>query len=204
MWCRPEYMRGKKLPPHRTRLLDRSASVSRGARELTTQSQSASDVQNIHRPADQNHFTKLNANKMYGASNVVPHPNAGYKNTDCAFKNLTTNSKDDPIVNVASMFPNTKSHSKFLNNTDLDSFPVGSTFPMAMRSVYQNCQDVSRQKVSERAGMTSRLGMASLLRPWAQSFQIRQQQVKNYQQEHGVNVNMMFNAGSDFYNAIGA
>ena len=67
-------------------------------------------AEGIHRPPDQNHFTRLNPNKMYGARNAVPNPNAGYQLTDCAYKNLTSNGKDDPILQVAQAFPNVAAH----------------------------------------------------------------------------------------------
>ena len=120
----------------------------------------------VPRPPDANKFTPLNSDKFYGAANAVPHPHAGSELTNCMWKNLTANSKDDPILDVASAFPLEQKFETFMDATGMKSFPVKSKFPTLMRAAYMNCVTPDRQQVSERNG-TSKLGTEDLLRGWA-------------------------------------
>ena len=175
----------------------RNSCVSRGSRDFTMPN-SAADVGFIPRPPDQAHFNKLNPNKFYGASNAVPHPNAGYEMTNCAYKNLTVQDDKDPILAVADLLPSQTLNKQFIENTDLTTFPVGNAFPSLARSAYMNCIQVDRSQISERSGLQRRIGPMDLLRNWGQVYLARGAQTTAAAKADVINPDLMFNATGDF------
>lgn len=106
-------------PAYATSLLTNAKTSDRGRRSLAGPT-----------PAQAAGARDAASTRTYGAANVVPDERAGNKLSDCAFNNLSANSKDDPILDVAKMFPSTTAFNKMkTSGTALDSFPVnGSTY----------------------------------------------------------------------------
>lgn len=106
------------------------------------------NMADVKRPPDQKNFNQLNPKKMYAAANVVPGEGAGYQLNDCAFKNITANSKNDPILEVAKMFPGVSAHENMMQTIDAQTFPVSSTYPLALRQT-------ALSSVDARAGIAA-------------------------------------------------
>jgi hypothetical protein len=186
-----------KAPKKKSLMQSRNSCVSRGSRDFTMPN-SAADVDYVPRPPDQAHFNKLNPNKFYGASNAVPHPNAGYEMTNCAYKNLTVQDDKDPILGVADLLPSQTLNKEFIENTDLTTFPVGNAYPSLARSAYMNCIQVDRSQISERTGLQHRVGAMDLLRNWGQVYLNRGSEVTAAAKADKFTPSLMFGASSDF------
>ena len=101
LWCCMSSNSTKKL----RMLQSTDRSNKRGVRDGKRGVNSASNIANVARSKNAKKFTTLDPDRVYGAGNVVSSEGAGNQFKDCSYKNLTVNSRDDPIIHAGSMFP---------------------------------------------------------------------------------------------------
>ena len=160
------------------------------------------NMANIVRPPDQGKFNTLNPKKMYAAANVVPDETAGYQLSDCAFKNITANSKNDPILDVARMFPGVSAHQNMMQKIDAQTFPVSSTYPLALRQTFLGAVDMRPGISSSSAkAMKKRSGARNQLRNGDALWYGASANVGNQAAKNPALVGMVLNASDAWFTA---